>query len=97
MVDGTASAAAGPDESLVQRPEVGQFHAGRCHLERIVAGRIDPAAVRANQEEVRDWRLEAADVLDAEVDDEARYTPWFRLAWRELRASHWPAIEALRN
>jgi len=59
----------------------------------VFAGPVDPSAVRANATEVKDWRFAAPGALDAEIDDETRYTPWFRIAWRELRARHWGAVE----
>ena len=78
-----------------QRPSLAS--AGERCTERpapcVFAGPVDPSAVRANATEVKDWRFAAPGALDAEIDDETRYTPWFRIAWRELRARHWGAVE----
>ena len=61
----------------------------------VFAGFVEEAKVRANDEEVKDWTFLEPDDLDGEIGDESRYTPWFRIAWHELRTRHWKAIERI--
>lgn len=64
-------------------------------LVHVFIGLIDPLRVAPNPAEVAAWRMLAPETLDHEVDDGARFTPWFRLAWHELRASHRAEIARL--
>lgn len=69
-------------------------------LVHVLVGAVDPRAVCADASEVAAWRMAPAEVLDAALAaDEARapggpYTPWFRLAWPELRGRHRAAVDA---
>lgn len=52
-------------------------------------GSVDPAEVEA-------WQFVDPDDLDQRLaHDPDAYTPWLRLAWRRLRADHWPQIVRL--
>lgn len=50
-------------------------------------GRVDPAALAPHPEEIAAIEFYEPDRLDAEIGDEARFTPWFRIAWPVVRDS----------
>ncbi|MEZ6015245.1 MAG: isopentenyl-diphosphate Delta-isomerase [Planctomycetota bacterium] len=51
----------------------------------VYIGQADPAAVRANPDEVAAWRMIECAELEREITDATRYTPWFQLAWPRAR------------
>lgn len=52
-------------------------------------GEVDPRELSA-------LRYSEAPELDALLEDDTNpYTPWFRIAWRRLRAEHWDRVVAL--
>lgn len=60
---------------------------GRC------AGRV-----RANAQEIQDWRWIGTAALESEMAGRgaARFTPWFRLEWERVRRDHQAAVLALQ-
>jgi len=51
----------------------------------VFIGRVDPEALAPDPTEVSAHRLVAPDDLDREIGDDARFTPWFQLAWPVVR------------
>ena len=60
-----------------------------CHVFTAVLSTADVAGDPA-EVEATEWR-DAADVLEALDRDPEAYTPWFRIAFRRLRAERFPA------
>ena len=61
----------------------------------VFVGRSDDAA-DLNPNEVNELRYVAPDVLDAEMENEPeKFSPWFKMEWKKLRADHWQQIEKL--
>jgi isopentenyl-diphosphate Delta-isomerase len=56
-------------------------------------------AVRANREEIFDWRWISPAALNAEMSGRGaeRFTPWFMLEWRRVWRDHRPTLVALLN
>lgn len=51
---------------------------------------------RIDRLEVAQTRYMAAALLDQQLRDRPqRYTPWLQLAWRRIRADHWPVIDRM--
>jgi isopentenyl-diphosphate delta-isomerase len=63
-----------------------------CH---VYAGRLRGAPA-VNPNEIAALRMVAPAVLDRELAERPDlYTPWLKLEWQRIRASHWPEITAL--
>ncbi len=56
------------------------------------------AAVRANREEIADWRWVSAQALEEQMHGagRARFTPWFVLEWQRIVRDHQDALHALQ-
>jgi isopentenyl-diphosphate delta-isomerase len=59
----------------------------------VFIGRSD-ARIRANSEEIRDWRWVAPAVLQSEIDLQgaSTFTPWFMLEWARIWRDHRSAV-----
>jgi isopentenyl-diphosphate delta-isomerase len=54
----------------------------------VYLGRCDDP-IRANRNEIDDWRFVAAAELDREMRDRAGdFTPWFRMEWEQVKGSY---------
>ncbi|MEM6568624.1 MAG: isopentenyl-diphosphate Delta-isomerase [Planctomycetota bacterium] len=51
----------------------------------VFLGSVDPEALQPDPDEVAAIEFMDAETLDATIGDEARFTPWFRLAWPVVR------------
>ncbi len=63
----------------------------------VFIGRSD-GRVRADGNEIADWRWVGADALAAQMRgaDAERFTPWFTLEWERIWREHRPALQALQ-
>jgi isopentenyl-diphosphate Delta-isomerase len=51
----------------------------------VFIGKVEPHDLQPDPIEVADFRFIEPGVLDAEIGDGERYTPWFQLAWPVVR------------
>lgn len=51
----------------------------------VFVGAVDPGALAPDPEEVAAIEFLDAAALDAEIGDETRFTPWFKIAWPVVR------------
>jgi isopentenyl-diphosphate delta-isomerase len=62
----------------------------------VFVGRVDEARLRPNPNEIADWRFVGPEALEAELAHEGeRFTPWFKLEWRQIREQHGEALARL--
>ncbi|MBB6093472.1 isopentenyl-diphosphate delta-isomerase [Povalibacter uvarum] len=51
---------------------------------------------RIDRREVAQTRYVTASLLDRQLRDRPqRYTPWLQMAWKQIRADHWPVINRM--
>lgn len=56
-------------------------------LDHVLIGRFDGEPV-LNEDEAEDWRWATPEQIDRELDDSPEcFTPWFSLAWEEMKAT----------
>ena len=53
--------------------------------------------VRADDQEIADWRWVSPEGLAAQMRGAERFTPWFTLEWERIWRDHRPALHALQS